>query len=90
MKNFKLMRAAILGLAFTGSARADFTVTAVRTDLGAVNSITSGGNGAIPGAFGMIRFYAENLGASATVENQGTHLNSVNITMTDMGASARW
>jgi hypothetical protein len=86
----KFIRAAAVAavLLVCPQLRADFSITAVHTDLGAPNAITTGGNGTIAPAYQMIRFYAENLGASAAVENQGTHLNSVNITMTDMGAGS--
>jgi len=85
MRKYALLTgAAALALA-ASRATADFAITAIRTDLGAANAITTAGNGTVPGNLSLTRFYARNLGAAGVV-NQGTKLSSVSITMTDLGA----
>jgi len=60
---------------------ADFQISAFRTDLGAPNSVTTNGNGAIPGFFGMVEFFAKNLGTNGT----GSRLDTVSLTLADTG-----
>src|SRR5579871_4768941 len=85
-KRAMIAGAAALALA-ASRATADFAITAVRTDLGAVNSITNNGNGVVPGYYGMTEFFARNLGAAGNV-NQGSKLASVSITMSDLGSGS--
>lgn len=85
-KSALLTAVAAAVLALAGSrARADFAISAVRVDLDAVNPTTTNGNGPITGNFGLVEFFAENLGASGVV-NQGSRLTTVTVTMSDSGS----
>lgn len=87
MRKYAVLAAAA-GLALAGSvANADFVVTANRINLGTANSFTSdtSNNGQMAG-FDLVEFFAKNQGASATVENQGSKLLTVSLTMADASA----
>jgi hypothetical protein len=82
-KSALLTTAAAAALAICGSrARADFAISAIRIDLDAVNPTTTNGNGPITGNYGMVEFFANNLGTNGT----GTRLDSVTLTMSDTGS----
>ena len=81
---FFLSMALGAGVLFCAQVKADFSVSAVHIDLGAPNSVTTNGNGTIPGFFQMVEFFAKNLGTSGT----GTQLATVNLTMSDLGAGS--